>query len=96
MEINKKLNYTLYSYLSKNLKIGTSFLAGRNFSGNICVHNRSGGVKRNYCLIDFYRRINAFGLVYKIIKDLNRTAYIGAIIYEMVCFHILYYPKIYK
>lgn len=57
---------------------------------------RSGGVKRNYCLIDFYRRINAFGLVYKIIKDLNRTAYIGAIIYEMVYFHILYYPKIYK
>lgn len=43
---------------------------------------RSGGVKRNYCLIDFYRRINAFGLVYRIIKDLNRTAYIGAIIYE--------------
>lgn len=82
MDIKKKLNYTLYSYLSKNLKIGTSFLGGRNFSGNICVHNRSGGVKRNYCLIDFYRRINAFGLVYRIIKDLNRTAYIGAIIYE--------------
>jgi large subunit ribosomal protein L2 len=32
--------------------------------------------------IDFYRRVNAFGLVYKIIKDLNRTALIGAIIYE--------------
>lgn len=82
MEITKQLNYTLYSYLSKNLKIGTSFLGGRNFSGIICIHNRSGGVKRNYCLIDFYRRINSFGLVYKIIKDLNRTAYIGAIIYE--------------
>jgi large subunit ribosomal protein L2 len=80
--MDKKINYTLYSYISKNLKIGTSFLGGRNFLGSICVHSRSGGVKRNYCYLDFYRRINAYGLVYKIIKDLNRTAYIGAIIYE--------------
>jgi hypothetical protein len=29
--MDKKLNYTLYSYLSKNLKIGTSFLGGRIF-----------------------------------------------------------------
>ncbi len=50
--MDKKLNYVLYSYISKNLKIGTSFLGGRNFLGQICVHNRSGGVKRNYCYID--------------------------------------------
>jgi ribosomal protein L2 len=30
----------------------------------------------------FLSKINSFGLVYKIIKDLNRTAFIGAIIYE--------------
>jgi len=46
------------------------------------MHHRCGGVKRNYCLIDFYRRINSFGIIYKIIKDLNRTAYLGSIIYE--------------
>jgi large subunit ribosomal protein L2 len=46
------------------------------------MHHRSGGVKRNYCLIDFYRRINSFGIIYKIIKDLNRTAFLGGIIYE--------------
>lgn len=82
MEITKKLNYNLYYYVSKNLKIGTSFSGGRNFSGQICVHHRSGGVKRNYSLIDFYRRINSFGLIFKIVKDLNRTAFLGSIIYE--------------
>jgi len=82
MTISKKLNYSLYSYLSNKLKIGTFFVGGRNFTGHICVHHRSGGVKRNYCLIDFYRRINSFGLIYKIIKDLNRTAFLGSIIYE--------------
>jgi len=82
MIISKKLNYSLYSYLSNKLKIGTFFVGGRNFTGHICVHHRSGGVKRNYCLIDFYRRINSFGLIYKIIKDLNRTAFLGSIIYE--------------
>jgi large subunit ribosomal protein L2 len=82
MEIHKKLNYSLYSYLSKNLKVGTFFVGGRNFTGHICVHHRSGGVKKNYYLIDFYRRVNSFGLIYKIIKDLNRTAFLGSIIYE--------------
>jgi len=82
MLINKKLNYNIYYYLSKNLKIGTSFVSGRNYSGHICIHHKSGGVKRNYCLIDFYRRINSFGIILKIIKDLNRTALLGAIIYE--------------
>lgn len=82
MNISKKLNYNLYYYLSKNLKIGTTFIGGRNYSGHICIHHRSGGAKRNYCLIDFYRRINSFGIILKIIKDLNRTALLGAIIYE--------------
>lgn len=82
MEITKKLNYNLYYYLSKNLKVGTSFTGGRNHTGHICIHHRSGGVKRNYCLIDYFRRINSFGVIFKIIKDLNRTAFLGAIIYE--------------
>jgi len=56
--------------------------SGRNFTGQICIHNRSGGVKRNFKLIDFYRRINLFGFIYKILKDINRTALLGAIIYE--------------
>lgn len=82
MDINKKLNYNLIFNISKKLKIGTTFLGGRNFSGHICIHHRSGGVKRNYSLVDFYRRINSFGIIIKIIKDLNRTALLGSIIYE--------------
>ncbi len=77
-----KSHYNLYYYLSKSLKVGTSSIAGRNHTGQICIHHRSGGVKRNYCLIDFYRRINSFGILLKIIKDLNRTAFLGSIIYE--------------
>src|SRR5690606_7818471 len=52
------------------------------YTGHICIHHKSAGVKRNYCLIDFFRRVNSIGIIYKIIKDLNRTAFIGAIIYE--------------
>jgi len=80
--MSKKLNYNLYNFLTKKVKIGTFFVGGRNFTGHICMHHKSGGIKRNYCLIDFYRRINSFGLIYKIIKDINRTAFLGSIIYE--------------
>ena len=79
---NKKLNYTLYFYISKKLKIGTSFLGGTNNSGHICVHHQCGGAKRNLFLIDFYRRIDSYGILYKIIKDLNRTAFLAGIIYD--------------
>ena len=82
MVVIKKLNYNLYNFITKKLKMGTFFVGGRNFTGHICMHHRSGGVKRNYCLIDFYRRINSFGIIYKIIKDLNRTAFLGSIVYE--------------
>jgi large subunit ribosomal protein L2 len=82
MNKNNLLKYNLFNYTSKLLKIGTYFLGGRNFSGTICVQHRSGGNKHNYYLIDFFRRINLFGKIYKIIKDINRTAFLGAIIYE--------------
>jgi len=75
-------NYNLFSFLSKNFKIGTSFSSGRNYLGRICVHHRSGGVKRNYILVDFFRRLNSFGFVQKIIKDLNRTGFLGGILYD--------------
>lgn len=79
--VNEK-NYLNYLLIAKNLRLGTYFVSGRNFLGRICVHHKSGGHKRNYKLIDFFRRVNAFGFIYKIIKDLNRSAYLGAILYE--------------
>jgi len=80
--MNIKINYYIYSNLFKRLKIGITFIGGRNNSGHICVHHQSGGIKRSYILIDFFRRINSFGHIYKILKDLNRTAFLGGIIYE--------------
>lgn len=82
MNKSNLLNYNFFNYVSKLLRVGTYFCGGRNFLGNICIQHRSGGNKHNYYLIDFFRRINLFGQIYKIIKDINRTAYLGAIIYE--------------
>jgi large subunit ribosomal protein L2 len=79
--MSKYLNYFFYN-IKKKLSIGTRPLSGRNFLGKICVHHRSGGNKKKYCYIDFFRRINNYGYIYKIIKSSNRTAFIGGIIYE--------------
>jgi large subunit ribosomal protein L2 len=77
----KYLNYFIFS-INKKVSIGTRPLSGRNFLGTICVHHQSGGNKKNYLYVDFYRRINSFGYIYKIIKCPNRTGYLGSIIYE--------------
>ena len=76
------LKYSLFKHTSRLLRVGTFFLGGRNFSGAICVQHRSGGSKHNYYLIDFFRRVNSFGKIFKIVKDINRTAFLGAVIYE--------------
>lgn len=62
--------------------IGTNAKSGRNQKGIICVHHRFGGNKRKFFHIDFFRRINNYGFIYKIIKDTRRTSFIGGIIYE--------------
>jgi len=88
--LDRKLNYTIFEFIHTNLKIGTSFKAGHNFTGKICVYHRSSGYKRNYLFIDFFRRINNFGIIYKILIDSNRTAFLAAIIYDNGLFsHII-------
>jgi len=78
------LKYLHYFFLSINKKytIGSRSKSGRNFSGTICVHHKSGGNKNKHYFIDFFRRINDFGYVYKILKCSKRTAFIGGIIYQ--------------
>jgi len=71
----------LYNKISKNLKYGKISHGGRNFLGRICVHHRGNGWKKNYRLIDFYRRINSFGLVIKLCFDCNRSALLALIVY---------------
>lgn len=75
------LNY-ISQCVSKKLKVGTYNRLGINFSGKICVFHRGGGNKHFYRVIDFYRRLNAFGLIYGISYDPNRSAHLGLILYD--------------
>lgn len=75
------LNYILKKAVKK-LNIGTFSRNGRNTYGRICVFHRGGGNVRKYRKIDFNRRLNLFGYVYKILYDPNRTSFIGLIFYE--------------
>jgi len=61
---------------------GISATGGRNFRGRICVFHKGGSSKRLKRLVDLYRRVNQFGVLYKIIKDPNRTAFLGLVMYE--------------
>jgi len=90
--MQKFLNYFIYS-INKKISIGIRPLSGRNFLGTICIHHKSGGDKKNYIYIDFYRRINSFGFIYKIIKCSNRTGYLGGIIYENGLFSYILLPE---
>jgi ribosomal protein L2 len=78
------VNYLKYFFfnINKKILIGTKSNAGRNYLGVICVHHRFGGNRTKFLNIDFYRRINSFGFIYKIIKDTYRTALLGGVIYE--------------
>lgn len=77
-------NYIKYFFLSTNKKLRIGFLsqAGRNNSGKITVHHRSGGHKKKSYRIDFFRRINCFGYVLKIIKTPFFSSFIGLVFYE--------------
>jgi large subunit ribosomal protein L2 len=81
--INNMLLYKNYiiNYINKKIKIGLNSKSGRNFMGRICVHHKI-STKCRYIKIDFYRRINCFGYIYRILKNTNRSAYIAGIIYE--------------
>lgn len=79
--MKRYLNYILIK-INKSLSIGSRPLSGRNFLGTICVHHKSGGSKKRLYSIDFYRRINNYGYIIKIIKNNKFTGLIGGIIYE--------------
>lgn len=64
------------------MKIGGYLKLGRNYFGIICVYYRFGGNKLKKYNIDWYRRIESYGYLYKILVDINRIVFIGSIIYE--------------
>lgn len=75
------LNF-VFVKLAKRLKFGTFKRSGTNFSGKICVFHRGGGNKKFYKLVDFYRRLNSFGVIYSMLYDPNRSAYLGLVLYD--------------
>lgn len=77
--------------LIKKFKINLKKISGRNIHGRICVFHKGGGNKKLYTKLDFYRRINCFGIIHKIINTKYHTALIGVILYEngLMCNSIL-------
>lgn len=65
--VRQGLGY-LYNRIVKKLRVGYISVAGRNYSGHICVHHRGGGNKKYYRLVDYYRRVNCLGYLLKIVK----------------------------
>ncbi len=72
----------MLSRIKKNLVIGFSKRAGRNFFGRKTVFTQSGGVFTKLRIIDFFRLLNRKGVVLSVEKDVKRTGYIGLIMFE--------------
>lgn len=87
-------NY-IFNYINKKIKLGLNLRFGRNFFGRICVYYKI-NKKNRYMKVDFYRRLNNYGFLYKIIKNSNRSLFIGGIIYENgLFFYIILIEKLY-
>jgi ribosomal protein L2 len=67
--------------LKNKLYIGKKSFGGRNFKGRVCIIGRGGGLKRKYLFIDFFRRLNNFCYLLKILKDVNRSTFVGFVLY---------------
>jgi large subunit ribosomal protein L2 len=76
------LNFFCNNLISSLKHFGLLSKGGRNFLGRICVRGRGGKKKRIYKFIDFFRRVNLFGVVLKILYDCNRTCLLALIMYK--------------
>jgi large subunit ribosomal protein L2 len=77
------LNLKFFHYkLNKKLVVGLVSNGGRNFLGRLCVYHRGAGNKNKYRFIDKFRRLNKFGILFRIVKDSIRSSFIGLIFYE--------------
>lgn len=66
----------------KKFKINLKKITGRNLHGRICVFHRGGGLKRLYTKLDFFKRINCFGVICEILKSNFHTSFISKVLYE--------------
>lgn len=75
--------------IKKQLIIGFSKRAGKNFFGRKTIFTQGGGLKVKLRLIDFKRNYVGNGLLLTIEKDINRTGFIGLVCYENGLFSFL-------
>jgi large subunit ribosomal protein L2 len=76
------LSKFFYSRVRKNLLIGFSKRAGRNFFGRKTIYTQSGGLFKKYRVLDYYRNLNLNGILLSIEKDIERTGFIGLVCFE--------------
>jgi large subunit ribosomal protein L2 len=72
----------LINKVKRQLIVGFSKRAGRNFFGRKTIFTQGGGLRVKLRLIDFKRNIVGNNLLIKIEKDINRTAFVGLVCYE--------------
>jgi large subunit ribosomal protein L2 len=84
------LNYFFFKLSSKLVK-GKTSSGGRNFLGRVCIKGRCKGNKRLFRYLDFFKRLNSFGFLCRVVYDSNRTAPIGYFLFEngLACYNIL-------
>lgn len=75
------MGFAIENFLLKKLSFGIGRTGGRNFFGCITVYHRGGGLRRRYKLIDYKRRLNAFGIIIKFDVDNYRAAFLSVICY---------------
>src|ERR1700761_5933408 len=72
----------LINRIKKQLIIGFSKRAGRNFFGRKTIFTQGGGLKVKLRLLDFKRNFVGNALLLTIEKDISRTGFVGLICYE--------------
>lgn len=75
-------------FLKKKFIKGLKKAGGRCCSGRVTVRGVGGGNKTNYRVLDFYRRLNQYGMVLSLLYDPNRTCKLGLVLFEnsLSCF----------
>lgn len=81
----------LVNKVKKQLIIGFSKRAGRNFFGRKTIFTQGGGLKVKLRLIDFKRNFIGNSLLLSIEKDINRTGLIGLVCFDngLFCYILL-------
>jgi large subunit ribosomal protein L2 len=74
--------YFLLKRVKKNLVIGFSRRACRNFFGRKTIYTQSGGLTFKLRLIDYKRNLINRGIVLQVEKNITHTALLGLVFFE--------------